>query len=343
VSADQPHGSASTSPSLVSVVMPTFNRCESLQRALEALATQRVDRAFELVVVSDGSTDGTDDYLANVQLGVPLVAIRQQNGGPASARNHGVNRASGDLIVFVDDDVVAAPGLIQAHVDAHQRHGDQAVVIGPMLNPPDHKKSSWVAWEQEMLNKQYTALDQHVYEATAIQFYTGNASVRTEHLQSVGGFDESFKRAEDVELAFRLADLGLRFHYERSAAGWHYAERQYDSWVEAARMYGRNAVIFARDRNQPWMYEFVRSSFSRQHPAIRMLILATSPPLGARLVRPAVQRVAQRRSVRQRHNRPTRYALSCVYAIEFYGGVIDELGSVEGFRNLLRTGHQSDD
>ena len=167
------------------------------------------------------------------------------------ARNNGVAKASGELILFVDDDVVAAPGLLRAHLEAHRRLGDRCVVIGPMLNPSDHTMSPWVAWEQEMLAKQYRSMHAGQYVATYRQFYTGNASLRRAHFDAVGGFDSTFRRAEDVEVAFRLADRGLSFEFEPSATGYHYAERSYDSWRATAHAYGRNDVIFApRPRSQ---------------------------------------------------------------------------------------------
>src|SRR6185369_12818569 len=98
----------------ISVVIPTFNRLPRLQRVLSALAEQTVSASeFEVVVVSDGSTDGTDDYLAKGDTPVPVRHARQDNAGPAAARNHGVRLARGRLILFVDDDVVASPALVE--------------------------------------------------------------------------------------------------------------------------------------------------------------------------------------------------------------------------------------
>ncbi len=189
----------------VSVVIPTFNRRQRLHRVLAGLAAQTFDGDVETVVVSDGSTDGTDAYLASGATPLPVVSATQENQGPAVARNHGVELATGDLVVFIDDDVVPDRGLISAHVAAHARLGDDVVVIGPMLDPPDHRMSMWIQWEQSMLAKQYTAMTRGDFEPTARQFYTGNASVLRRHVVDVGGFDSSFRRAEDVELAYRLA------------------------------------------------------------------------------------------------------------------------------------------
>ena len=161
------------------------------------------------------------------------------------------------------------PELVGAHVAAHERLGDRVVVIGPMLNPPDHRMSPWVRWEQTMLQKQYGALERGVYSATARQFYTGNASVRREHVLDVGGFDTSLRRVEDVELAFRLRQHGLEFAYEPQAIGLHYAERSFNAWIEIAAAYGRNDVVFARDRGHAEVYDWITSNYHARHRLIR--------------------------------------------------------------------------
>jgi glycosyltransferase involved in cell wall biosynthesis len=324
----------------ISVVVPTFNRCERLHRVLSALAEQDIDESFEVVVVSDGSTDGTDGYLESDRLPLPVVAIRQANGGPAAARNAGTTVASGDLIVFLDDDVVPEPALVAAHREAHRRLGSAVVVIGPMLDPPDHVMSPWVAWEQAMLAKQYDDMNAGRYEATSRQFYTGNASILRRHLVEVGGFDATFRRAEDVELAFRLDQLGLTFHFEPTARGYHYAERSYDSWKAAAYTYGRNEVQFARRPREWWRIDFARRSYLSHHSLIRLLVRRA---VRSRRWRHAL--IASNEFVVRRRVAPpilARYALSLIYAVEFFVGLSDELGSEAEFERVIIGGGRID-
>src|SRR6185436_8232798 len=93
----------------VSVVIPTFNRRRQLEATLEGLAAQTdLPVAVEVIVVSDGSTDGTDEWLRSGATPLPVVACYQPNSGPAAARNHGIATAEGRLVVFLDDDVVPA-------------------------------------------------------------------------------------------------------------------------------------------------------------------------------------------------------------------------------------------
>ena len=317
----------------VSVVIPTYDRRERLQRVLAALAAQDVG-GFEVVVVSDGSTDGTDDDLASGATPLPVVAERQDNAGPAAARNRGVALASRDVVLFLDDDVVPAPHLVGAHVEAHRRLGDDVVVIGPMLNPPDHPMVPWIRWEQAMLQKQYDALERGDYEATARQFYTGNASVRRRHVVDVGGFNAAYRRAEDVELAFRLRDHGLAFAFEPAAVGLHYAERSFDTWLDIAATYGRNDVAFVREgriETDGWIAQNYRS----RHPLVRALTRTfVARPRGADVVSRGLRRVA---AIGQAAHveAVNRQALSGIYNLAYYRGVADELGGPDELWRLL--------
>ena len=135
----------------VSVVMPTYNRLLRLKNVISGLEAQTYPLSgFEVVVVSDGSTDGTDEYLQTIRTTLNLIPVIQSNQGPAAARNHGVARATGDLVLFIDDDVVPSEQLIATHVEAHQQYDGSIVVIGPMLTPPDFDMAPWVRWEQTM-------------------------------------------------------------------------------------------------------------------------------------------------------------------------------------------------
>lgn len=321
----------------VSVVTPTYNRREQAIRSITSVAEQALDEPFEIVVVSDGSTDGTVDALRELTFDVPLTVIEQDNGGPAKARNTGVEAARGSLVIFIDDDLVATDGLLQAHLDAHRREGDGVVVVGPMVDPPDHELEPWVAWEQVMLRKQYDAMDAGEYDATARQFYTGNASVARAALLAAGGFDETFRRAEDVELAYRLADSGSRFLYVREAVGHHYAQRSYGAWRRAAYAYGRNDVIFARDRGREWILPFMAWKLGAHNPLLRALIvlciLIDPLRVGATTLLGWAARILGRVGVRP----GAQVALSGVYGIEYHCGAADELGGSRAFLTEMRS------
>ena len=189
---------ASVGTPTVSVVVPTYNRLARLQEVLEALGDQTYPReSYEVIVVSDGSTDGTDDFLALA--GLPGTRFASQpNSGPAAARNLGVTLAQRDVVLFVDDDVIASPTLVEEHARMHAGQQD-LVVIGPMLTPDGYEMAPWVRWEQAMLLKQYSAMERGDYDATYRQFYTGNASASRAIIVAAGGFNTAYRRAEDLE------------------------------------------------------------------------------------------------------------------------------------------------
>src|SRR5438105_3126712 len=140
-----------------SIVIPTFNRRDRLVRVLDALDRQTADpKSFEVVVVDDGSKDGTFELVRDQRRAYEIRAIRQENGGPARARNTGVDAASGELLIFIDDDVVPAPELVQEHLRSHEAEKD-VVVMGPMASLA-HYRQPWVAWEQAKVEGQYAAM-----------------------------------------------------------------------------------------------------------------------------------------------------------------------------------------
>ena len=314
-----------SSPS-VTIVVPTYNRRDRLERVLCALEQQTcgVD-AFDVVVVSDGSTDDTKDYLDALQTSLAITVEHQANAGPAAARNRGVELATGDVVLFIDDDVVAEPSLVAEHLARHALSPD-LVVIGPMINPPGYEMKPWVAWEQAMLYKQYDALAAGVYDATHRQFYTGNASLSRRRFVEAGGFDTRFRRAEDVEFAYRLHVLGMRFEFNPRAIGHHYAERPFSSWLRTAHEYGVAEVVFGREYGQDPQLKRVRYEFRRRHPLIRLTArFYVAAPAVAHATEPVLRRVAgfaDRRHV----PRLSRSSLSIIYNGAYYLGMAEQLG-----------------
>jgi GT2 family glycosyltransferase len=312
----------------VSVVVPTFNRLGRLRHVIAALEQQQFERdGYEIVVISDGSSDGTEDYLNDLRSRANVHCFSQSNRGPAAARNFGVGKASGEFIVFIDDDVVAQPSLLAEHMRAHHEAGREVVVVGPLLSPDGFEMVPWNRWEQEMLMKQYRALLAGDWQPTARQFYTGNASLRRSHILAAGGFDETFRRAEDVELAYRLADRGLGFVFNMNAVGLHYAERSFNSWLAMARAYGRNDVIFARDRNQQWLLPTLESEFRKRHLLIRKLVcLCKGRPMLTDLADRVIKFVADSAALTGL-KKIEQLAYSGLFNLHYYSGLHDELGA----------------
>jgi GT2 family glycosyltransferase len=316
----------------LSIVLPTYNRLERLQRVLAALEEQDFPRdRFELIVVSDGAEDGTNDFLKNVVTPLQLRPIFQRNQGVAAARNHGVYRARGPIVLFIDDDVVPESCLLTEHWRTHTGHDGDIVLLGPMLTPAGFVMSPWVSWEQAMLLKQYENMLNGRWQPTARQFYTGNTSLAREHIMAAGGFDPAFRRAEDVELAYRLADRGLRFIFNPNAIGYHYAERTFNSWLEIPYAYGRNDVIFTHKKGQQWLLPAIMTEFHTRHALVKALTRAF---LGRQRLSTAaitmLRLIAQAGHWLRLHFLP-RFAFSGIFNLRHYQGIADELGSRDAF------------
>lgn len=191
--------------------------------------------------------------------------------------------------------------------------------------------SPWVRWEQDMLVKQYNAMLRGAWKPTARQFYTGNASIRRELLLAAGGFDEKFRRAEDVELAYRLADRGVGFVFADAAVGWHYAERSFASWLEAAYLYGKNDAIFARDRRQDWLIPVVREEFDTRKLALRLLVKACLRRRGLSAWAEAGLKSVADFAGKLAISPIEVAAYSGLFGIRYYQGFLDEFGQPDFF------------
>jgi glycosyltransferase involved in cell wall biosynthesis len=312
----------------VSVVVPTFNRCASLIRMLEALVDQTYPAdQFEVVVVDDGSTDGTAERLDALVAPYRLTVLRQPNMGPAVARNLGVERARGSLIVFLDDDVVALPHLLAEHV-ATQGDEQNQVVTGPLSPPGDWPRPSWIHWEEAQLQQQYHAMLTGKYPCTPRQFFSGNASLRRARFLEAGGFDPTFKRAEDLELAFRLRARGASFVFNPRADVLHYASRTFQSWCRIPYQYGRYEVAMQRDKGHPTFRNATREFHYRNRVNRLMARVCVGRPALVRATTYGVRALVYA-AERVRARRLAVFALSGLFNVLYWQGVSDELGGPE--------------
>lgn len=317
----------------ISLVIPTYNRLDSLKRVLTGLEKQQ-DVAlsdFEVIVISDGCTDNTNEFLQTIKTPLNLVALLQQNGGAAAARNNGINNGCGELVMFLDDDVYPTPRLIAEHLETHQSHSNAIAVLGPMFTPDDFDMSPWVQWEQAMLEKQYSAMREQKWEPTARQFFTGNTSLPRKYLLEQGGFDTQFRRAEDVELAYRLAEAGLKFVYHEKAVGYHYAHRSFASWFDIPYSYGVNDVIFAQQKGQIWLLSAIWQEFYQRNVGIQGLVrLCLERPFLSKTCTNMLLKAAQISHANKRPNIANK-AYSGVYNLRYYQGVADQFGGRNKF------------
>jgi glycosyltransferase involved in cell wall biosynthesis len=187
----------------ISVVIATRNRANLLDGALESLRAQLGAPVVEAVVVDNGSSD--DTRAVAERHGATYVFEAQPNR--AAARNAGIAAATGEVVLFIDDDVVLPPYFVAAHARAHAAEIFPIVVTGPIINVP----SAGVRPVPTFVN------------ASNAYFCTCNASVPRSALESVGGFDASFDKYgwEDTELGVRLRKFDVRRRFVWEAYLWH--------------------------------------------------------------------------------------------------------------------------
>jgi GT2 family glycosyltransferase/glycosyltransferase involved in cell wall biosynthesis len=239
----------------VSVIIPTYNRRDMLLKCLRALDRQTIlPQEYEVIVIDDGSTDGTGEMLAGQSFRFALHYHRQQNQGPGVARNDGVQRAAGELVLFIGDDIIADERMLEAHLVAHAGRSDPgAAVLGHIDWPADMPRTAVMDFVcgDSSLQFAYT----HIPKLPKLDFrffYTSNVSVRREFMTAAAAdnvrFDPDFTYAafEDSELAYRLERRGLDLRYCADALAWHEHRMDVDGFARREYLAGRMAVVFYR-------------------------------------------------------------------------------------------------
>jgi Glycosyl transferase family 2 len=204
----------------LSVLLCPFDRATPLRSALESLCRQTLpSERFEVVVVDDGSSDGTREVVAAFAGRLPVRYSYQRHAGRASARNHALFLARGEIVVLLDEDLASA-GLLEAHLSAHERHPEAAVgIVGQVglgHELADDPLMSFL-WRT-------TACGPGVARPLAgavldfSHFGGGRSSCRRSFLLEHGVFNPVFRSGgESVELACRLVRHGFRLVYEPRA------------------------------------------------------------------------------------------------------------------------------
>jgi len=257
----------------LSVIIPTYNREKVLARALEGYLAQSSPRLIqELLVVDDGSTDGTESMVRDFgsRSVFPIRYLRQPNKGPAAARNLGIREARSALVLFTDSDVIPKCDLVEQHIEWHRRNTQiTAAILGYVTWPPEIKATPFMRWYGEHKLFWFYQL-RNKREASFHCFYTCNLSLKTEFLRTCGLFDEEFKTAayEDIELGYRLSKRGLQLFYNSAAIGYHY---QFFSFEDACRKALGNAAatqLFFRKEGGRRFLEEIRGTHSRAGHAL---------------------------------------------------------------------------
>lgn len=263
--------------SSIDVIIPTHNRPAQLRRCLEALARQsRAD--FGVIIADDASSPPVAATLNADEWPFPLRGLRlETNGGAGAARNAAVAASTAEFVVFVDDDVEPHPEWLSRLVTGCER-GSKLAVFGPLLAPKGWRPTPWNLWEARTLARSYRKMMAGIFPPGWRQFFTGNAILRRSVFLEAGGFDESFTRAEDIELGVRLEKLGCEFIFEPHAIGWHHARRSAARWLSLPEQYAHFDVAIGRKHPELGWLDVIREELAGRRGAMRAATNLTPSP-----------------------------------------------------------------
>jgi glycosyltransferase involved in cell wall biosynthesis len=218
----------------------TYNRAALLERVLDACFEQTVDpAAYEVVLVNDGSTDGTPAVIerARTRATCAFTIVDQPNSGLAKGRNAGIAASRGERIIFIDDDVLPLPNFVEQHLRSHQRD-PLAIVRGGAINVESFDDLPPPVWTWKNYSGNY--------------FWTTNVSVPLATIRAIGGFNGSFAEYgwEDIDVGLRLRFAGVKAMFNKEALVYHYKPRPraagVEKMVKQARAQARTAVQLER-------------------------------------------------------------------------------------------------
>lgn len=225
----------------VSIVVPTYNRLDQLQRCVDALQSldYDVDR-HEICIVNDGSSDGTREFLDERAETVPnLTVIHQENEGVAAARNAGIEASEGEFVFCTDDDCMVPKDWVQRHL-RHHRERDIDGVNGRQ-------------WPTDMTIVEAFKIaiywDEHSEESvltdpnSVVGATTNNLSYRREVFETVGGFDESLRRGSDPEHSKRVLEAGFTILNDPSLRVSHMKRDSLSSFLRNAYRQGKGRAV----------------------------------------------------------------------------------------------------
>ncbi len=234
----------------LSVIIPTYNRLDALKLTLGSLEKQGLSRdEYEIIVVDDGSTDGTGDWLKQQEKknnGPSFRCFFNQDGGPARARNTGLDNARGEIIFITGDDIIAGENLLKEHLDFHLEHpGGKTAVLGHIHWYDKLKITPFMRWlEESGAMFPFNRIESNE-NLPYVFFYTSNVSVSRDLVEQER-FNEEFPYAayEDLEFAYRLGKKGMKFYYNPNATAFHNHAMDVESFEKRCYLTGRAAHIY---------------------------------------------------------------------------------------------------
>ncbi len=239
---------------LITGLICTYNRCDLVRLVLDSLCEQTLaKRQFEVVVIDDGSTDGTKEVARSFIGRLPLRYTYQDNSGLAAAKNHGLQVAKAPLVVFMDDDDLATPNLLEEHLKTHRGYPednyavlghtrlDESIATKPLMHFVTEVGCHLFA---------YPRIKDEVLDYT--YFWGGRSSCKRGFLRKYGLFNPVFRfGCEDIELGYRLSKHGLKVIYNAKALSTMFRELSIDDFIRRLIKQGESQYVFSRLHESP--------------------------------------------------------------------------------------------
>jgi len=221
----------------VSVIAPTYNRKEMLMECLTSLFNQTYPKdRYEIIVVNDGSTDGTEEVLKEYAKKAPCAFkwLTQQNRGPSAARNLGVKNARGEIICFIDDDCVAEKKWIEN------------LISGFVMEKIGGVGGKIKAYNPKTSVEKYARMDQESAIRNSF-LITCNAAYRRDVLESVNGFDSNLRYGgDDIDVGIKVKQMGYELKYAPDAIVYHKHRTTLNDLVKQRYNYGVGEAILSK-------------------------------------------------------------------------------------------------
>lgn len=309
-----------TSSPAISVIVPTYNRRATLERALDHLEAQTVGPdALQVIICDDGSTDDTLERIRERSVPFRIELVTQANSGPAAARNRGLRKARAPYVLFINDDTMLAPDAVERHLRAQEvLRGEKLMVLGTFDLMDDFAATR--------LGHLLTHTE-HLFQYCLLRpgdiadhnfSYTCNLSLPTEVARSIG-FDEVFKgpAGEDIDFGFELGKHGWAVYYEPSARSHHDHTMTVRSLARTSRTRGLGQAAYYRKHGVSRAMLRSLASFVEQRPQLEAELERSIPVLERTLEHvpwrddsPLDQRVYSR--------------FAALFTVNFQAGILDD-------------------
>jgi O-antigen biosynthesis protein len=247
----------------ITVVVATYNAAATLEDCLDSLLRLRYPD-YEVIVVNDGSTDGSAAIMARY----PFRTITTANQGVSGARNEGLRAARGEIVAYIDSDARADPDWL-SYLARTFMESDFVGVGGPNLVPPEDK------WLAKCVYRSPGGPTQVMLDDQSAEHIPGcNMAFRKSALEAIGGFDPVFRKAaDDVDICWRLLDRGDRIGFSPSAVVWHHRRPSVKAYWRQQVGYGESEAILERkhpNKFNPWGHTFWAGRIYAPYPFFRM-------------------------------------------------------------------------